>query len=128
MKIEHFALWTKNLERMREFYDRFFDGRTAEKYTEVNGFESYFITFPEGARLEIMTIPTVEDVSVDHNRQRNGYQHLAFSVGSKEKVDDLTRELRNNGYAVFREPNETGDGYYESCVLDPDGNYLEITA
>ncbi|MFZ5989896.1 MAG: VOC family protein [Bacillota bacterium] len=126
MRIEHIALWTSDLERMKEFYMKFFSGKSGDKYHNRNtGFESYFITFDTGARLEIMTKPSVmED---DKDCIRRGYAHLAFSVGSREEVDGLTNILRDSGYMVLSEPRITGDGYYESCIADPDGNTIEIS-
>lgn len=127
MKIEHIALWTFDLEKIKNFYVRYFGGRPGEKYhNEEKGFESYFLSFDSGARLEIMTITLmVEDE--EKEMLKTGFSHIAFSVGSKEKVDDLTDVLRRNGYMIVSEPRLTGDGYYESCVLDPDGNRVEIT-
>ena len=129
MKIEHVALWTQNLERMRDFYVEFFDGKSNAKYTNPKkGFESYFITFNSGARLEIMRQATIPANRNDVDEQYIGLIHVAMSVGSRAGVDELTNELRAAGYRVVSEPRETGDGYYESCVLDPDGNRVEIVA
>ncbi len=127
MKIEHVALWTQNLERMRDFYVEFFNGKSNEKYTNPKkGFESYFITFDSGARLEIMRQAAIPANRNDVDEQYIGLIHVAMSVGSREGVDELTNELRAAGYRVVSEPRETGDGYYESCVMDPDGNRIEI--
>ena len=126
MKIEHLALWTNNLESMKQFYSDYFGGVATPKYHNTKtGFESYFISFTTGARLEIMrnTNVSLSDKEVTYS----GYAHIAFSVGSKEKVDNLTCRLKNDGYIVISEPRTTGDGYYESCVLDLDGNKIEIT-
>ncbi|OJV66563.1 MAG: hypothetical protein BGO41_03840 [Clostridiales bacterium 38-18] len=134
MKLEHFALWTKQLETMKDFYVTYFDARSNDKYTNhQKKFESYFLTFTEGARLELMT----KDGLVDHPKMEAlntidhplmvGYVHLAISVGSKEQVDALTTRLRADGHTIYGEPRITGDGYYESSVLDPDGNIIEIT-
>lgn len=126
MKIEHIALWTKNLESMKQFYIDYFDGVAISKYHNKNtNFESYFISFSTGARLEIMQHPDV--FIFDRDRFYAGYAHVAFSVGSKEEVNKLTARLKNDGYIVVSEPRMTGDGYYESCVLDMDGNRVEIT-
>ena len=128
MKIEHVALWTQNLERMRDFYVEFFGGKSNVKYVNPKkGFESYFITFDSGARLEIMRQAAIPANRNDVDEQYIGLIHVAMSVGSREGVDELTNELRAAGYRVVSEPRETGDGYYESCVLDPDGNRIEIT-
>lgn len=128
MKIEHIALWTKNIEKIKKFYLQYFNGIAGNKYSNpTKQFESYFINFTSGARLEIMQMPTVPENLNCLEKQYLGLIHLAFSVGSQEKVDALTEELRVAGYRVVSEPRHTGDGYYESCVLDPDGNRVEIT-
>ena len=128
MKIEHIALWTKDLERIKDFYIEFFCGKSNDKYiNRKTGFESYFITFDSGARLEIMQMPSVPVNRNDIDEQYTGYIHIAMSIGSRENVDELTNRLRKEGYRVVSEPRETGDRYYESCVLDPDGNRIEIT-
>jgi lactoylglutathione lyase len=128
-KIEHIALWTKNLERMKDFYVEFFDGRANEKYVNrKTGFESYFMAFDSGARLEIMYKSSIPENRNDVDTQYTGYIHVAISTGSRESVDELTNRLRERGYRVVSEARQTGDGYYESCVLDPDGNRIEITA
>jgi len=129
MRIEHVALWTQNLERMRDFYAEFFGGTSNIKYVNSRtGFESYFITFDSGARLEIMRQAAIPANRNDVDEQYTGFIHVAMSVGSREGVDELTNELRAAGYRVVSGPRETGDGYYESCVLDPDGNRVEIVA
>ena len=128
MRIEHIALWTRNLEKVKSFYVHYFNGTVGEKYfNPIKKFESYFIQFKSGARLEIMQMPTIPENLNDIDEQYLGLIHLAFSVGSEEKVNELTEELRIAGYRVVSEPRHTGDGYYESCVLDPDGNRVEIT-
>jgi lactoylglutathione lyase len=127
LKIEHVALWTSNLEDMKNFYEEFFDGRVGSKYINPKTyFESYFIAFESGARLEIMKKPSLLMEKSDNDGQHAGYVHIAFSLGSKEKVDTLTEKLRNKGFQVVSEPRTTGDGYYESCILDHDGNRVEI--
>lgn len=126
MKIEHLAIWTKDIEKMKDFYIKFFEGKANEKYTnEKRGFSSYFISFETGARLEIMTMNNTE--FKEKQELLKGYAHMAFSVGSKEKVNELTERIRNEGYEVTSEPRTTGDGYYESCVKDIEGNLVEIT-
>ena len=128
MRIEHVALWTSNLEDMKRFYEELFDGKVGSKYVNPKtNFESYFIAFESGARLEIMKKPLLSMGNSDSDGQNPGYAHIAFSVGSKEKVDGVTERLRNKGFQVVSEPRTTGDGYYESCILDPDGNRVEIT-
>ena len=127
MKIDHIAIWTNNLETLRSFYIKYFHGESGEKYrNDRSEFESYFISFSSGSRLEIMTISGLE---TDFGQQnRIGIAHLSFRVGSKKAVDLLTSELRSAGISVYSEPRITGDGYYESGILDPDGNRVEIIA
>jgi lactoylglutathione lyase len=128
MPIEHVALWTKDLERLKVFYETYFQAKAGEKYINPSQhFESYFLSFSSGARLELMHRPTVSAAVNDGETQFIGYSHLAFSVGSKEQVDALTSRLRSDGYQVIGGPRTTGDGYYESTILDPDGNRIEIT-
>ena len=128
MKIDHIAIWTKQLEKMRHFYEQYFSGKSGPKYINPRkNFESYFVEFDSGSRLEIM-----EKLEVDsklHNDIENylGITHFAFSTGEKKKVDQLTEQLRTDGYQIIGEPRTTGDGYYESVILDPDGNKVEIT-
>ncbi len=127
MKIEHIALWVNDLEQIKEFYTTYFDMISGEKYiNKTKRFSSYFLSF-KGAdtRLEIMHNPEISkqfktDLGV-------GFTHLAISVGSKQKVDELTEVLRANGFIIAGEPRTTGDGYYESVILDPEGNQVEIT-
>lgn len=128
MKIEHIAIWTKDIERLKKFYVDYFGGTAGEKYTNMKKqFQSYFIKFESGARLEIMQKPTIPDNLNDTINEYIGLIHIAISVGSAEKVNNLTEKLRGNGYSIVSEPRCTGDGYYESCILDPDGNRIEIT-
>ncbi len=125
MRIEHIAIWTRDLERLRTFYETYFEGKANDKYVNAEKqFESYFVAFPSGARLEIMHAPNV--IPPPENT-RTGYVHLAFAVGSEVQVDALTTRLREDGYRIVSGPRRTGDGYYESCVFDPDGNRVEIT-
>ena len=128
MRIEHAALWTRDLERLRAFYERYFDARAGARYISAtrSGFVSYFLRFPSGgARLELMTLPELQDAS---GAPTVGYAHLALSVGSREAVDALAERLRADGVRILSGPRQTGDGYYEAVVEDPDGNALEITA
>lgn len=128
MRIEHVALWTEDLERLKDFYTRYFKGKASQKYVNPGkGFESYFIEFENGARLELMKMPSVLPNPGEEGKQYSGYVHLAFSVGDKEAVDLLTDSLRKAGHRIVSEPRITGDGYYESCIMDPDGNRVEIT-
>jgi lactoylglutathione lyase len=128
MHIEHIAIWTQNLEQLKEFYSHYFQAEAGSKYTNPDkGFQSTFLTFSSGARLELMTMPSIPDSRNDPETQFTGLIHIAISVGSKEGVDSLTTRLRQDGYPILDGPRPTGDGYYESVVLDPDGNRVEIT-
>ncbi len=127
-RIEHAALWTPNLERARRFYETYFEAEAGPRYeNQQNRFTSYFLHFASGARLELMHTPTIEPTPRADAAEVYGYAHLAFSVGSKREVDALTERLRRDGYDIVGEPRQTGDGYYESVVLDPDNNRVEIT-
>ena len=126
MKIEHIALYVNDLEGAKEFFAAYFDAKTNDLYHNTRtGFKSYFLTFEDGARLELMTKPELTDSG--DLLSRYGYAHIAFSVGSKEEVDRLTEQLARNGYPVISGPRTTGDGYYESCILGFEGNLIEIT-
>ena len=126
MRIEHIAMYVNDLEGARAFFEKYLGAEPGDMYHNVKtGFRSYFLTFDDGARLEIMNKPKMEDPEKMLNR--TGLIHIAFSVGSKEKVDGLTRQLENDGYEVVSGPRTTGDGYYESCVIGIEGNQIEIT-
>ena len=126
MKIEHIAVYVNDLEAARDFFVTYLEGRSNDGYHNKNtGFRSYFISFDDGARLEIMNKPEMADPEKALNR--TGYIHVAFSVGSKAKVDELTERLRLDGYEVVSGPRTTGDGYYESCIVAIEGNQIEIT-
>jgi lactoylglutathione lyase len=128
MRIEHVALWTVDLERLRQFYETYFGARPNAKYVNpAKRFESYFLTFTSGARLEIMQRPDVL-AGASGAQPALGWAHVAFSLGSEQAVDRLTARLAEDGYSVVDGPRRTGDGYYESVVLDPDGNRVELTA
>lgn len=129
MKIEHIAIWVKDLEKTKAFYEKFFHASAEEKYhNQAKNFTSYFLSFATGARLEIMHKP---EIAVGKNphlpTEQLGLVHFAISVGSKANVDVLTDLIRIDGFIVMGEPRTTGDGYYESVVLDPEGNRIEIT-
>ena len=129
MKIEHVAIWCKDLEALRDFYVNFFEARSNQTYINAKkGFASYVLTFESGARLELMQMGTIPDSANDAHAQFTGIIHLAISVGSENRVDQLTKQLRDAGCAIIAEPRRTGDGYYESVVLDPEDNRIEITA
>lgn len=124
MKIEHIAIWVEDLEKMRKFYCKYFDGVSNQKYeNKVKGFESYFISFDDATRIELMKR---KDIDKREQREILGLVHLAFKVGSKEKVNELTETFRKDGYKIIGEPRTTGDGYYESVILDPEGNRIEL--
>ena len=127
MKIEHIAIWVSDLEQMRKFYENYFAAKAGVKYVNPKkNFSSYFLSFEEGARLELMHKPEIlapDTIEKEHL----GFIHFAISVGSKAKVDALTEELRKDGFKITGEPRTTGDGYYESVVLDPEENRIEIT-
>ncbi len=126
MKIEHTAVYYHDIERAREFFIKYFNASSNELYHNSNtGFRSYFLTFEDGARLEIMNRPDLEEQNV--SKPHTGYAHIAFSVGGREAVDSLTERLLSEGYAVLGGPRVTGDGYYESCISDFEGNIIEIT-
>ena len=126
MKIEHIAMYVTDPERARDFFVKYLGGVSNDGYHNVKtDFRSFFISFEDGARLEIMTKPEIIDDEKPLNR--TGYAHIAFSAGSKEKVDELTERLRADGYEVVSGPRTTGDGYYESCVVGIEGNQVEIT-
>ena len=126
MQIEHIAMYVNNLETTKDFFIKYFDAKSNNGYhNKTTNFKSYFLTFEGGARLEIMNKPSMIDVEKD--TARTGYIHIAFSVGSKEKVDTLTDRLKADGYDVISGPRTTGDGYYESCIIGIEGNQVEIT-
>lgn len=128
MYIEHIALWTNNLEEMKDFYLKYFGAKSNEKYfNPTKNFSSYFLSFEQGCRLEIMQMPNIPESANDVYAQFTGLIHFAISVGCKEKVDSLTETLRNDGFEIIGKPRTTGDGYYESVILDPDQNRIEIT-
>ena len=126
MRIEHIAMYVNDLEKAKEFFVKYFNATSNEGYhNKTTDFRSYFLSFDDGARLEIMNKPqmSVEEKGLN----RTGYIHIAFSLGSKEAVDMLTEKIRNDGYNVISGPRTTGDGYYESCIIGIEGNQIEIT-
>lgn len=126
MKIEHIAMYVKDLESAKHFFEKYMGAVSNNMYhNQKTGFQSYFLTFDSGARLELMYKPEMEDD--EKSIQRTGYIHIAFSVGSKESVDLLTEQLKKDGYEVLSGPRTTGDGYYESCIVAIEGNQIEIT-
>ena len=128
MNIEHIAIYTKDLERLKTFYIKYFQATANEKYINPRkGFQSYFLSFSSGARLEIMSLENIEQTRNIPGKPFTGIIHFAISVGSEAKVDALTSQLQQDGYPHLDGPRRTGDGYYESVVQDPDGNLIEIT-
>ena len=126
MRIEHIAMYVSELEKAKEFFVTYFGASPSGEYHNRNtGFRSYFLSFDNGTRLEIMT--RSECTAMQKDPFRYGYAHIAFSVGSREKVDSLTKRLMEDGYPVTSGPRITGDGYYESCILGFEGNLIEIT-
>ena len=126
MKIEHIAMYVKDLEKAKTFFETYFEAMSNEMYhNPKTDFRSYFLSFSDGARLEIMSKPYMSDL--EKTMARTGYIHVAFSVGSKEKVDELTKRLQEDGYTVLSGPRTTGDGYYESCIIGLEDNQIEIT-
>ena len=127
MNIDHVAIWTSNLERLRDYYIKYFGGKSNSKYlNKETHFESYFITFQSGTRLELMQKPGIPANLNDPIEQYQGIIHLSFVVESMEKVDEKQDELRKGGFRILRGPRKTGDGYYEFETLDPDNNRLEV--
>lgn len=128
--LEHVAIWTDQLENLKDYYQKFFGGQPNNKYiNKTNNFQSYFLTFKGGARLEIMSrsdIPSNQNDTI--TKQHLGIIHLAFGVETMEDVDSKALELQQNGYKILRGPRKTGDGYYEFETLDPDNNRIEVTA
>lgn len=126
MRIEHVGLFVRDIERTVEFYETFFEAKASDKYhNPVTTFSSVFLTFPDGARLEV---GTRDDLNKHHEKgYALGYVHLAMSLGSKEAADNLTKEIAAAGYKHLSGPRVTGDGYYESVICDPEGNQIELT-
>jgi len=127
MKIGHIAIWTKDLEALKEFYTHYFGGVSNEKYINpVTKFESFFISFETGAKLELMRKPSIDKQRA--HEESIGLTHIAFTLGSKEAVLSLTETLRSEGFRIVGEPRTSGDGYFESVVLDTEGNRIELLA
>ena len=125
MKIDHIALYVNDLEKMRAFYEKYFAAKANQIYHNPNtGLKTYFLEFDTSARIEIMTKEKLNAVAKELDNA--GYIHIAFSVGNKSKVDELTKRLENDGFKIISKPRTTGDGYYESCILDPENNRIEI--
>lgn len=126
MKIAHIAIYVNNLKQAKHFFEKYFEATANDGYHNVTThFKSYFLTFDSGAKLEIMHRPQM--INDQKSLYRTGYSHIAFSVGSKENVHRLTETLKQDGYHVLSDPRTTGDGYFESCIVDLEGNQIEIT-
>lgn len=126
MKIEHIAMYVNDLEKSKEFFIKYFDAIANEgHHNKTTNFRSYFLRFDDGARVELMNYPDMQDS--EKGIKRTGFIHIAFSVGSQEKVNEITHKLKDDGYEVLSEPRITGDGYYESCIVGIEGNQIEIT-
>ena len=126
MKIDHIAMYVCDLEGARDFFVQYFGARSNTGYHNVRtGFRSFFLSFNDKTRLELMSKPQMTDS--EKQRNRTGFIHLSFSIGSKEQVDELTAQLKADGFEVIDGPRTTGDGYYESCIVGFEGNLIEIT-
>lgn len=126
MRIEHVAMYVNDLEQAKDFFTHYFHAAAGKKYhNRKTGFQSYFLSFQGECRLEIMSNPEME--RMEKPLARTGYAHIAVSVGTKEAVDTLTKQLKKDGYRIISNPRTTGDGYYESCIIDLEDNQIEIT-
>ena len=126
MNIDHIALYVNDLEAARGFFETYLDAKSNDGYhNPCTGLRSYFLTFEDGARLELMNRPELTDAP--KTPARTGYAHIAFRVGSRQRVDALTARLKEDGYDVVSGPRTTGDGYYESCLVGFEGNLIELT-
>ncbi|MGE5428753.1 MAG: VOC family protein [Methylococcaceae bacterium] len=129
MKIEHIAIWTRDLEGMRNFYTHYFDAVSSSAYyNHSKEFKSYFLSFGGECRVELMEMPAVSANKNDYHKHIAGIAHFAFRVGTREKVDQITDLLKEDGYEIISPGRMTGDGYYESAVFDPEKNRIEILA
>ena len=126
MRIEHIAMYVNDLENTKDFFVKYFNAIANVGYhNKKTDFRSYFLSFEDGARLEIMNKPKMDNDKKSLNR--TGFIHIAFSLGSQKAVDELTERMKNDGYAVISGPRTTGDGYYESCIVGIEENQIEIT-
>jgi len=129
MIIDHLAIWTDNLEKIKEYYINFFDATVNDKYTNPQtGFSSYFLSFADGARIEIMHRQDIPENNNDTIKQYKGIIHFAFLVDTAKEVNDKAKQLADAGYTILRGPRITGDGYYEFETIDPENNRLEVMA
>lgn len=129
MKIEHLAIWTYNLEGMRSFYMHYFDASSSDIYcNHSREYRSYFLSFDGDCRIELMEMPGIPKSKDNPFKQFTGLIHFSFKLGAKNKVNDLCKTLRKDGYKIIRDPLTTGNGYYSAIFLDPDQNRVEIMA
>lgn len=130
MNIDHVAIWTTQLEKLKDYYIKYFNGRANKKYlNKEKQFESYFVSFDSGARLELMHMPGIpENLNDTVEKQHQGIIHLSFGMENMDMVDSKFNELTRDGYKILRSPRKTGDGYYEFETLDPDNNRIEVSA
>tara|TARA_B110000037_G_scaffold194988_1_gene231093 strand:- start:21 stop:407 length:387 start_codon:yes stop_codon:yes gene_type:complete len=127
MTIEHLAIWSKDIEKMKAFYLEFFEVNANEKYfNPIKNFSSYFLSFPSGAQIELMHSPKISR-QMEGLKQNLGLAHFAIALGNKQIVDDLTHTLRVKRYSILGEPRTTCNGHYESVIADPEGNQIELT-
>lgn len=128
-RIEHIALWVDDIDSICAFYEEAFGARVGPRYANsAKGFESRFLSFDSGARVEVMATTKLTPARHSAGAERMGLTHLAISLGSEEAVREVTERLKTKGIAVIDGPRRTGDGYYESVILDPEGNRIELTA
>lgn len=129
MKIDHLAIWVTSLAQMKIFYEKYFGAQSNELYhNPKKNFYSYFLSFDSGTRIELMYMQTTKDPHQNYYAPHKGLVHLAFNVGSREKVDAIISKLNEDGYIIVGQPRVTGDGYYEGVFLDPEGNIIEVVA
>lgn len=130
MTLEHVAIWTDQLETLKDYYVRYFGAVPNDKYTNSKkDFHSYFLSFASGARLELMTMPGIPANQNDTvQQQHKGIIHLAFGAATIQEVEEKANQLRADGFPILSGPRKTGDGYYEFETLDPDNNRIEVTA
>lgn len=130
MIIDHVAIWTTQLEQLKDFYIKYFNGRANEKYiNKEKHFESYFITFDSGTRLELMQMPGIpENLNDRIGKQHQGIIHLSFGVRSMNEVTNKADQMEKDGFKILRGPRKTGDGYFEFETLDPDNNRIEVSS
>lgn len=129
MRLEHVAIWTYKLEELKDYYIKYFGAVSNEKYVnKEKKFESYFLSFRSGARLELMTMPGIpENINDRVVKQHTGIIHLAFGADTMKEADIKAEQLKKDGFKILSGPRKTGDGYYEFETLDPDNNRLEVT-